>query len=171
MNKKTMYIIVAVLVVVIIVAGAVAYVLSTNNGGTTNPTPTPTAAPTVVGANTLQFYVNETTSGAIVTYEFQCKNFNTSTELIRVDIPGATTYSYIIKAGEQKSLSNQTGTWVQDSTFDPAGFATLFTNHVANLASQGNSNDLTYTSGSSTYKIFCVAVNPTLADSLFEVPS
>ena len=173
MNKKTIYIVVAVLVIVIVVAAAGVYLWSNNNGSTsTTPTPTPAPAATVVGANTLQFYVNETTSGATVNYEFQCKNFNTSTELIRVDIPSTTaTYSYILNAGSQKSWSNQTGTWTQDSAFDPSGFATVFTTHVNKLAAQGNTNDLTHTSGSSTYDIYCVAVNPTLADSLFEVPA
>jgi hypothetical protein len=174
LKKNMMYIIVAVLVVVIIIAGAAAYVLSTNGNSGTNASPTPTPAPaaTVVGANTLQFSVNETTNGATVNYLFACKNFNTSTELIRIDIPsGSGNYSYIIKAGEQKSYTNQTGTWTQDSTFDPSSFATAFTNHVDKLAAQGNTNDLTYTSGSSTFKIYCVAVNPTLADSFFAVPS
>jgi hypothetical protein len=168
MNKKTIYAIVAVIVVVLVV-GVTGVLLLNNNNGNNETTPTPTPTPdTVVDASTVQFSVNETTNGATVTYLFACKNFNSSTELIRVDIPSdAGNYSYILNAGEQKSWSNVAGTWAQDSTFDPSSFAMAFTNYANKLADQGNINDLTYTDGS-TYTIYCVAVNQSILDSTFE---
>ncbi len=168
MNKKTIYIVVAVLVVVIIV-GVAGVMLLSKPGGSTNPsaTPTPTASPTtIVGANTVQFSVNDTTTG--VTYMFACKAFNTTTEIVRVDIPGATgNYSYILNVGEMKSWSNTAGTWAQDASFDPSGFATAFTDYVDRLAASGSTNDLSFTKDGASYTVYCVAVNPTLADSLF----
>ncbi len=169
MNKKTIYIVVAVIVVVLIVGVAGVMLLNNNGNNGTNPTPTPTPAPsaTVVGASTVQFSVNETTNGAIVTYNFACKNFNTSTEVIRVDIPSSTgNYSYIINAGEQKSWSNTAGTWVKDSTFD-SSFATAFTNYTHKLATAGNTNDLTYTTDTGSITIYCVTVNQSIAASVF----
>jgi hypothetical protein len=170
MNKKTIYAIVAVIVVVLVV-GIAGYILlygNLGNGGGTTPTPTPTPD-TIVGASTVQFSVNETTNGATVIYNFACKNYNTSTELIRVDIPSDTgNYSYILNAGEQKSWSNVDGTWTQDSAFDPGSFAMAFTNYANKLADQGNINDLTYTADGNTYIIYCVAVNLPIADSTFE---
>ena len=168
MKKNTIYIIVAVIVVILVVGVAGYYFLGNNNGGTTNPTPTPPPA-TVVGANTLQFTVNQTTNGATVTYQYECKNFNTSTEAIRLDILGgsAGNYSYIIDAGAKTSWSGLNGaSWTQDTSFN-SQFAVDFHNYVNKLVAAGNTNDLTYTSGSDTIKIYCVSVNPTLAASLF----
>ncbi len=86
MNKNTMYLVVAVLIVIIVV-GVAGYMLL-NNGGTddTNATPTPGPSATVVGASTVQFSVNETTTatGDLVGYSFACKNYNTATEVVRV---------------------------------------------------------------------------------------
>ena len=169
MNKKTIYAVVAVIVVILIV-GVAAYILYTNNAGNNTTTPTPTPAPTtVVGANTLQFTVNQTTNGATVTYQYECKNFNTSTEAIRLDILGgsAGNYSYVIDAGAKTSWSGLNGaSWTQDTSFN-SQFAVDFHTYVNKLVEAGNTNDLTYTSGSDTIKIYCVSVNPTLAASLF----
>jgi hypothetical protein len=168
MNKKTIYIVVAIIVVVLVV-GVAGVILLGNNGSTTNPTPTPTPPATVVGASALTFNVNQTTGGATVTYQYTCKNFNSSTEVIRVDIPGGSSgnYSYIINAGDQTSWSNANGgAWTKDKTFDST-FAVDFTGYANKLAAAGSINDLSYTSGSDTITIYCVAVNPTIADSLF----
>jgi hypothetical protein len=171
MNKKTIYIVVAVLVVVIVVAAAGILLMNNNNGGTTNPTPTPAPA-TVVGASSVQFNVNETTGTSTVPYEFACKNFNTSTEIIRVDLlmGAAGNYTYVMDAHTQTSkMSTDNGTTWATSTFatDWQTYGTIFTNNVDKLVAAGNTNDLTYTSGTTTVNIFCVAVNQA-ADSLFE---
>ncbi len=91
MKKSIIYAVVAVIVVVLIVGVAAVLLLNNNpgNGGGTTPTPTPTPA-TIVGASTVQFSVNETANGATVIYNFACKNYNSTTEEIRVDIPSDT---------------------------------------------------------------------------------
>ena len=170
-----MYIIVAVLVIVIIVAGAAAYILMGNGGGGTSatPTPAPTTAPTVVGASSLQFIVQETTSGGSpVTYNFAVKNFNASNEMIRIDIPGgsAGNYSYIIKLADSTSfLSIDNGaTWTASSFGTDASFATSLNNYVTELANwNGHDATFTYTAGQITNVISALHVNPDLSDSLF----
>jgi hypothetical protein len=174
MNKKTIYIIVAVLVVIIIIAGAAVYILGIGGiGGQPTPTPTPTPTPvTVVGATSLQFTVDETTSGAFVTYNYAVRNFNASNEEIRVDIPGgsAGNYSYIIKLSDSTSfLSLDNGvTWTASTFATDENYATLLNDYVTNLYSwNGQDATYTYASGSITNVISAIQVNPTLADSLF----
>jgi hypothetical protein len=168
MNKKTIYIVVAVIVVVLIVA--VAGVMLLNNGGndgTPNTTPTPAPA-TVVGANTLQFSVNDSAAGVI--YQYASKNFNSSTEVIRVDmnLGAAGNYSYIIDTGAQNSfVSMDNGaTWTASTDFagDCENYAAPLHTYVDAIAASGNTADLAY---SSTISIYCIAVNPTIADSFF----
>ena len=173
MNKKTIYIIVAVLVIIIIIAGAAVYLLGIGGiGGQPTPTPTPTPA-TVVGATSLQFTVDETTSGGSpVTYNYAVRNFNASNEELRVDIPGgsAGNYSYIIKLSDSTSfLSLDNGvTWTASTFATDANFATLLNDYVTNLYNwNGQDATYTYTSGSITNAISAIHVNPTLADSLF----
>ena len=172
MNKKTIYIIVAVLVVVIVVAGAAILLMNNSGGGGTTPTPTP-APVSVVGATSLQFTVNETTSGgAPVTYNYATKNFNASNEMLRVDIPGgaAGNYSYIIKLADSTSfLSTDNGaTWTASSFATDANFATLLNDYVTKLQNwNGHDATYTYTSGAITNVISAIHVNPSLADSLF----
>jgi hypothetical protein len=168
LNKKTVYVIVAVLVAVIVVA--VAGVLLLNNGGNANPStsPTPTAPPTIVGANTLKFNVNDT-SGQIF-YTYSCKNFNTSNEVLRVDmnIGAAGNYSYMIDMGTQKSWSSTDGgaTWTASTDFagDTTNYAAPFTAYVNAIVANGNTANFAYTS---VISIVGIEVNPTLANSVF----
>jgi hypothetical protein len=176
MNKKNMYLILAVLVIVIIIAGAAAYVLMNNNGdGGTNatPTPLPTTVPTVVGASSLQFTVQETTSGGSpVTYNYAVKNFNASNEMLRVDIPGgsAGNYSYIIKLADSTSFLSIDGgaTWTASDFGTDASFATSLNNYVTELANwNGHDATYSYTAGQISNVISALHVNPPLEDSLF----
>ncbi len=167
LNKKTIYIVVAVLVVVIIVG--VAGVLLLNNGGNTNtnptPTPTPTPATTIVGATTVQFSVNDTAAG--VSYTFAAKNFNSSTEVVRVDmvLSADSKYSYILDASQEKSwTSTNGGAWsVSDFATDWTTYGTLFNGYVDKITAQTSLAD--FTDGTNSF--YCIAANPTLADSLF----
>jgi hypothetical protein len=171
MNKKTIYIVVAVLLVVIVV-GVTGVLLLNNNGGNTNPsaTPTPTSTPaaTVVGAHTLRFNVNDTSAALIYTYT--CKNFNSSTEVLRVDmnIGAAGNYSYIVDTGAQKSwASTDNGaTWTASTDFagDTTNYASPFHAYVNKIAEQSNTTDFAYTS---LISIYGIEVNPTIPDSVF----
>lgn len=175
MNKKTTYIIVAVLVIVIVVAGAAAYLLM-NNGGGGGTTPTPTPAPTVVGASTLQINANVTDSTGTLTYMFSAKNMNSDTShlIVRMDIiNSAGNYTYVVDTGQEKAwLSLDNGaTYTQETDYagDNTMVVTAFNDYVTNLEGHWNGSDLTYsyTSGASTILIYDICPNPTLADSLF----
>jgi uncharacterized protein YpmB len=176
MNKKTMYLIVAALVIVIIIAGAAAYVLMNNGGGgTTNPTttPSPTPAPSVLSATSLQFTVQETTSGGSpVTYNYAVKNFNASNEMLRVDIPGGSdgNYSYIIKLADSTSFFSMDNgaTWTASDFLSDVSFATFLNDYVTELANwNGHDATFSYSVGEISNVISAIHVDPPLEDSLF----
>jgi hypothetical protein len=174
MDKKTMYIIVAVLVVIIVVAAAAAVLLmGTGGGGNNNATTTPTPAPiSVVGATSLQFTVDETTSGgAPVTYNYATTHFNSTDEQIRIDIPGGSVgnYSYIVKLSDSTSfIKVNDGAWTASNFAQDAAYATSLNDYVTALYNwNGHDASYTYTSGSKTNVISAIHVNPSLADSLF----
>ena len=130
--------------------------------------------PTVVGASTLQINVNETGSSGTVTYMFSAKNLNTSTLIVRMDIPGgsAGNYSYIVDTGAQKAYSSidNGATWTLDDwPTDYSMVITPFNDYVTHLADNWNGSDLTYTytSSTGTILIYGICPNPTLPDSLF----
>jgi len=162
MNKNTIYVVVAVIVVILIVGVAAYMFLGNNQGGTTTPTPTP-APTTIVGASTVQFNVND--SGVV--YTFSAKNFNTSSVVLRVDMDlGASgNYSYILDAGQEKSWVSTNGGSFAASTFssDWTTYGTLFNGYADKIVAHGSTSD--FTEGTAT--IYCIAANPTLADSLF----
>lgn len=169
-----MYLIVAVLVIVIIIAGAAAYILMNNNGGGgTNPTPTPspTLAPTVVDATSLQFSVTETTNGAALNYNFAAKNVNTTSEVMRMDILGGSSgnYSYIINLGTSTSyLKVNDGAWTPSTFNTDSNYIVAFSDYQTALINwNGHDATYTYSTASASIVISAIQVNPTLSDSLF----
>jgi len=170
-----MYLVVAVLVVIIVV-GVAGYMLLNNgeNGGDTTPTPTPTPV-AISDASSLQFSVDDTVTatGDVVAYEFSCKNLNTETEAIRVDMDlGADgKFSYIVDTGAQKSwiTMDEGATWTEsDFAADCTAYGVLFHDFVDKLVANGDGTaDYSYTTDTSSVTIFCIAVNPTIADSVF----
>jgi hypothetical protein len=170
MNKKTVYIIVAVLVVVIVVAAAGIFLM--NNSGNSGET-TPTVS--VKDATSLQYSANVTnTATGTITYNFAGKNLGTSNMTIRVDLLGGElgNYSYILNAGEEKSWSNTNGgAWTAGNfTADWASWGTQWTENANELGNNwSGTGDYSYTASSGeSITITCIAVNPTLADSLFQ---
>jgi hypothetical protein len=168
MNKKTIYLVVAVIVVVLVIGVAGVMLLNNNgNNATTTPTPTPPPA-TIVGANIVQFVANDSSAQLLTTYT--AKNFNTSTEILRVDmnLGAAGNYSYIIDLGAQKSYASTDAgaTWTASTDFsgDCTNYATPYYSYVSKIAEQGNTADFAY---STSVQISCIAVNPAIADSFF----
>lgn len=177
MNKNMMYIVVAVVVVILVVGVAGVYLLNGGFNGTTNPTETPTPAPSVpvAEATSIQFRVTETTtaSGDVVIYQFACDDLNTATEKMRVDMDlGADgKFSYIIDTGAQKSwvTMDEGATWTESAFADDCtAYGTLLHNFIDKLVAENNAGaDLSYTTDAASIAIDCIAVNPTLEDSLF----
>jgi hypothetical protein len=177
MNSKTMYILVAALVIVIVVAGVGIYLFMGTGGGGGGGGGGGENTYTVANATSLQFSVNETTNGALVTYEFACKNMNdlnTSSAVIRLDIPGGAVgnYSYILNASEQKSWSSTDNgaTWTEGSfATDWPMWGAAFNSYVTNLVNWSGTGDYTYTDANgNSNTIYNITVNPTLPDSLFQ---
>lgn len=173
LNKKTIYIVVAVIVVILIVGIAGVMLLNNNgNGGSTNPTATPTPAPSVPVANAtdLSFSVNQTTSGVVVSYTYQCKNINKANEIVRIDMTMTEgRYSYIVDLGTSKSYASTNGGAFTATDFatDCTNYVTPFHNIVTKIIANGSAADFSFTEGGSTNDVFCIAVNPTIADSVF----
>jgi hypothetical protein len=173
LNKKTIYIVVAIIVVILIVGIAGIMLLNNNgNGGTPTATPTPTPSVPVSNATDLSFSVNQTTSGVVVSYTYTCKGLNAVDEKVRVDMcltEGS--YSYIIDLGTQKSYTSTNGgsTWTV-TTFadDCTNYVTPFHSIVTKIVANGNANDFSFTENGSTNDVFCIAVNPTIAESVFK---
>jgi hypothetical protein len=174
MNKKTIYVVVAVIVVILVVGVAGVLLLNGGIGGTTNPTVTPTPAPSaaISDATGIQFSMNQTTDGVVVAYGYTCKNLNAADEAVRVDMCLAEgNYSYIVDLGTQKSYSSTDGgaTWTA-TTFadDCTNYVTPFHAIIDKLVANDDTGaDYSYTADGSTYDVYCIVVNPTIDSSVF----
>lgn len=171
MNQKTLVIaVVAIIVVVAVVAGVY---LATQSGGTT-PTPTPSATPSggdIAGASSLQFSVDITGGETAGTYKFMAKNIGESNMMVRVEMSNGYELIDIINGADQTAWESVDGTWMDLS----ADYATMFdawdstlTGYKTSLADWTGTTEYTYTDVDCSVRIYDIAVNPTLADSLFE---
>jgi hypothetical protein len=165
MDKKTLYIVVAVLVVVIVVAVAGVMLLNQGgNGETTTPTPTP-APVAVADATSLQFTVEDSTG----TYMYYARNIGSEMDLAIQYVDATAGFSIIFDGAEHKSWSNMTGAWTEGTfTSDWDQWYPLYEGYVDSLAHWTEGE---WTSTDGTTKIVDIAVNPTLDDSCFEVPT
>jgi hypothetical protein len=170
MEKKMMYITAAVAVIVVIVIVAVAYILMNPSGGEGG---TETIY-TISNATSLQYSVS-VSNAPDTTTKYSGKNLNGTDVMMRVDIEsGGDSYSYILDASSLTGWSNETGTWVQGNF--TAMWNDWNTNcwkpyiaHSPNWVA-GDSN-ITYTDDAgNTITIFNIEINPTLEDSMFQVP-
>jgi hypothetical protein len=180
MNKKaiSMVIVAVIVIVVVVVVGAVAYWALTNTGGEEGPTPTPTPTSSVEDAASLGFKVNATIGGNNGLYAFTAKNLGTSDILLRVDAVEAdgSVFVYLYNQTAETVWIQYADTWTDSSTtfadywngansaLGYTGFDGYKTELAANWSGTG---DHDYTSGSDTFHIFDITVNPAPEDSLF----
>jgi len=173
MNQKTLVIaVVAVIIVVAVVAGV--YLATQGGGGGATPTPSPSATPTgadVAGASSLQFSVQITGGETAGTYKFMAKNIGESNMMIRVEMSNGYELIDIINGANQTAWESVDGTWMDLS----ADYATMFdawdstlASYKTSLADWTGTTEYTYTDADCSVRIYDIAVNPTLADSLFE---
>jgi hypothetical protein len=182
MNKKGVsMVLIAVIIIAVVVIGVVAYWALTNTGGEEGPTPTPTPTPgsSVGDATSLGFKVNATIDGNNEIYAFTAKNLGTSDILLRVDEIDAdnNVFVYVYDQTAQSLWIQYAGAWTDSSmTFadywngDLSGIIgyTAFNAYKTELAANwSGSGTYDYTSGSNTYYIYDIDVNPTVEDSLF----
>jgi len=166
MNKNLIYALVAIVVIIVVVAVAGSYVLMNNGSEETA---------TVANAKNLQFDVNVTYQGTATLSQFAAKNLNTSDMMMRIDMTGngQSNYTYIFKSEDTTAWQAIDGNWTDvSSTYNnlmSSGPAAQWVTHVDALSNWSGTGDCTYTdSAGTTYTIYNVVINPTLADSLFQ---
>lgn len=175
-NKKGIFkmIIVAIIVVVIIFVGISAYFALNNrilngNGGNWDEAPGP-----IEDANSLQFEVDLTSQGTTIKYKLSGKNLRATDMKIRIDLLGgdAGNFYYILNPGEQEAWANIDSTWIDLSDdfgaqWDSWGIAWI--NYVDNLQNWTGTGEWSYTAPNGDFiRIYNIAVNPVISDSLFQ---
>jgi len=166
MNKKMMYASVTVVVIIVVVAVAGAYVLM-NSGGVK-----------VTDATSLQYDVEVTYQGDITHFKWAAKNVGATDMALHIDILHGEqgNYTYILNSGDQTAWMAVNGTWTDvSSDFTNqwnlwVGTGKQWTGNMNALANWSGTGDCTYTGSTTntTFRIYNIAINPTLADSLFQ---
>jgi hypothetical protein len=189
-SRKKMILLLLLIVFVVVAVGVAAYLLSqnpatSNNGG--NPTATPTGTPStssptptstsvdIADATSLKYIVSVTENGVLQgSYTYQGKNAGTSNFMMRIDVTDSEGDTTLIFNGAQhKAWSYSGGEWTDISDFYDLQFQTwdnLWSAYATNLQSWAGIGDYTYSDGVNTVRIYDIAVNPSLPDSLFVYP-
>ena len=169
MNKKMMYTLVATVVIIVVVAAVAGTYVLMNSGGNTQNTVN------VKDATSLQYDVNVTYQGTTTLSKFAAKNLGASDMMMRIDLTGSgqSNYTYILNSEDKSAWLALNGNWTDVSTtynnLMTSGPAAQWTTHVDALANWSGTGDCTYTDSAGTsYKIYNVAINPTLDNSLFQ---
>lgn len=189
-NSKKLLIAILLIVIIVVAVGVAAYILSQNpanpsDGGNPTATPSssatpsgtsPTATPTEVNvgdASSLKYSVSLTENGVLQgSYTYQGKNAGTANFMIRIDASdsdGDTTF--IFNGAQHKAWTYAGGEWTDISDFYDMQFQIwdgLWSAYTTNLSAWTGAGDYTYSDGTSTVRIYDIAVNPSLPDSLFE---
>jgi hypothetical protein len=161
-----MYALVAVVVIIVVVAVAGAYVLM-NSGGVK-----------VADATSLQYDVDVTYQGDITLFKWAAKNVGATDMALHFDILHGEqgNFTYILNSGDQTAWMAVNGTWTDmSSDFTNqwnlwVGTGKQWTGNMNALANWSGTGDCTYTGSTtnSTFRIYNIVINPTIADSLFQ---
>ena len=127
----------------------------------------------VNNASSLKYTVTMTESGSrVFTYTLWGKNAGTSNFMMRIEYLDDDTHEiYIINGVLQKAWSFQNGEWQDDSAIYSTQLYVwngLYQGYNSRLAAWNGNSDYSYSVGPDTWRIYDIAVNPTLEDSLFE---
>jgi FlaG/FlaF family flagellin (archaellin) len=169
MNQKTL--VIAVIIVVAVVAVGVGVYLATLGGGGGGGGGT---TPNIAGATSLQFSIDLTSGGSSLgTYTYMAKNIGTSSMMIRVEITSADgDLIYIVNGAQQKAWGYASGEWMDLSdTFSDQwnSWNSTWVGYRDSLVGWAGVGDWTYTApNGDSVRVYDIAVNPSLADSLFE---
>jgi hypothetical protein len=174
LNQKTLVIAVVAVVVVVAVV-AVVYLATQGGGGGPTPTPTPTVTPSgsdIAGASSLQFSVEIAAGESAGTYKYMAKNIGESNMMIRVEMTNDYELIDIVNGAQNKAWESADGEWTDLSDNYAAMFDawdSTFAGYKSSLASWTGISEWTYTDpDGNSVRVYDIAVNPSLADSLFE---
>jgi hypothetical protein len=168
MNKKMMYALFAVVAIVVVVTGSGAYLLM-NNGAKTV---------TVADATSLQYNSDVTYQGDITQFKWAATNMGATNMALHIDILHGQqgNYSYILNSGDKTAWVAVNGTWTNvSSDFTNqwntwVGTGQRWTNDLNALTNWSGTGDCNYNDSARmvSIRIYNVAINPTMADSLFQ---
>lgn len=166
MEKKKLIIAVVIFIAIAIASVVAGVYLATRIGGG--------GGSVIAGASSLQFSVmvthNETSRG---NYTYMAKNAGASNMTMRIETTNTAGNSiiYIVNGVQQKAWVYSNGQWQDLSdafTTQWATWSSKLKEYTDNLAGW-TSGDWTYTApNEDTVKVYNIAVNPSLADSLFQ---
>jgi len=168
MNQKgisTLVIAVIVVVIVAVIGVGVYWAMSGTGGNGGNGDTTPD----VEGATSLQYSVEVTSADTSYTNTYMVKNIGTSDMMIRIEI--GSDIVYIVNYPDQEAWAYMVGEWTDLSeTFATEwdSWNTTVSDYKSNLADWTGTGEWTYTEDGTTIRIFDIAVDPSLADSLFQ---
>jgi hypothetical protein len=98
--------------------------------------------------------------------------------ILRIDLSGSNqdNFTNVVNSADQTAWRSTNGNWADVSaTYDTImaiGCGEQWRNNVNALANWTGTGDSTYTDSTGTsYRIYNVVINPTLADSLFQHPT
>jgi hypothetical protein len=173
MNQKgiSTLVIAVIVVVVVAVVGVGVYLAMSNTGGSGGNGDT---TPDIEGATSLQFSVEVTSEGTSWgTNTYMAKNIGTSDMMIRIEIESSDgDFVYIVNGAEEEAWAYADGEWtdVSDTFSDQwASWNSTWQGYQDSLTDWTGTGEWTYTdTDGSSVRIFDIAVNPTLADSLFQ---
>jgi hypothetical protein len=170
MNKKMIYALVAVVAIIVVVAAGAYVLMNSGSSGITY---------TVANATSLQYNAEVSYSGQFAaSNSWAAKNVGTTDMVLRLDITGGASgnYSYILNGKDHTAWMAVNGTWTDvSSDFTNqwntwVGPGKRWTSDLDALATNWSGiGEYTYTNSVSgtTMRIYNIAINPTLADSLF----
>jgi hypothetical protein len=167
-SRKTL---IALSVIVIIVVATVAGVLlATRSGGGGGGG----TGGSIAEASSLKFDADITVSGTSMTYTYSAKNIGTSSPMLRMEGTGPQgSFIYIINGVQKEAWMYQSGSWTNLTGYFQSYWSqwnSSFTEMKNTLSHWSGSGDYTYTDPSTggSVRIYNIAVNPSLPDSLFE---
>ena len=165
-NRKTL--IAIGVIIIMVVAIVVGVILATRGGGGGS------TSGNVAGASSLQFSADATFGGTSMTYTYSAKNIGTSNTMLRIAMTSSQgNFIYVINGAQEQAWMYENGAWNNLTDYFSTYWSqwnSTFTGLRDNLSYWSGSGDYTYTDQSSGYiiRIYNIAVNPSLADSLFE---
>jgi hypothetical protein len=173
-SHRNLIVVSSVVVVLALVAGV--YGLNTTGVIRLSPIPTPESAATnqaVVSASSLQFSVTpmEYKDSTRDTFTFYAKNIGTSDMMIRFEIASSGEYS-VMNSAQNRSWWVSDGTWTNTSSQFSGVFQSSREDIVfyqSKLSTWAGTGDCVFSSSNGqSVRIFDIAINPELPDSMFE---